>query len=68
MSALPKMAGVFEVEVDGVEHDHGHRHDDEVAQVTTAPRFLLSRTPFFKGRDARCAARFELLRGNGAKC
>lgn len=35
------MAGVFEVEVDGVEHDHdhGHGHDNEAAQVTTAPRF-----------------------------
>lgn len=39
MSALPKMAGVFEVEVDGVEHDHGHGHHDEAAQVRTALRF-----------------------------
>lgn len=37
VSVLPKMAGVFEVEVDGVEHDHGHH--DEAAQVTAAPRF-----------------------------
>lgn len=28
-----KMAGVFEVEVDGVEHDHGHGHRDEASQV-----------------------------------
>lgn len=28
-----KMAGVFEVEVDGVEHDHGHGHRDDAAQV-----------------------------------
>lgn len=33
------MAGVFEVEVDGVQHDHGHGHDDAAAQVMTAPRF-----------------------------
>lgn len=37
MSALPKMAGVFEVEVDGVEHDHGHGHHDEAVQVPAAP-------------------------------
>jgi len=28
-----KMAGVFEVEVDGVEHNHGHGHLDEASQV-----------------------------------
>lgn len=27
------MAGVFEVEVDGVEHDHGLEHHDEPNQV-----------------------------------
>lgn len=27
------MAGVFEVEVDGVEHDHGLEHHDEAHQV-----------------------------------
>lgn len=27
------MAGVFEVEVDGVEHDHGHGHHDEASQI-----------------------------------
>lgn len=32
------MAGVFEVEVDGVEHDHGLEHHDEAIQVRlTAP-------------------------------
>lgn len=33
LSVLRKMAGVFEVEVDGVEHDHGHGHRDDAAQV-----------------------------------
>lgn len=35
LSVLRKMAGVFEVEVDGVEHDHGHGHGhrDDAAQV-----------------------------------
>lgn len=37
------MAGVFEVEVDGVEHDHGHGHDDEAVQVTISPRFYTQR-------------------------
>ena len=32
-AALPKMAGVFEVEVDGVEHDHGVGHHHEPNQV-----------------------------------
>lgn len=27
------MAGVFEVEVDGVEHDHGLEHQNEADQV-----------------------------------
>lgn len=60
MSALPKMAGVFEVEVDGVEHDHGH--DDEPVQVTTAPRFY---SPVFSERDAE---RVSSSSRNGAKC
>lgn len=32
-SVTPKMAGVFEVEVDGVEHDHGLEHHNEPNQV-----------------------------------
>lgn len=28
------MDGVFEVEVDGVEHDHGLQHHDEPVQVS----------------------------------
>ncbi|KAG7223257.1 hypothetical protein INR49_015613 [Caranx melampygus] len=32
LSNTPKMAGVFEVEVDGVEHDHGLEHHDEPNQ------------------------------------
>lgn len=31
--STPKMAGVFEVEVDGVEHDHGLQAHDEPNQV-----------------------------------
>lgn len=30
------MAGVFEVEVDGVEHDHGLQHHDDNSQVKAA--------------------------------
>ena len=33
VSSTPKMAGVFEVEVDGVDHDHGLEHHDEPHQV-----------------------------------
>lgn len=39
--STPKMAGVFEVEVDGVEHDHGLEHHDVPSQVRArgaAPR------------------------------
>lgn len=32
------MAGVFEVEVDGVEHDHGLQHHDEPNQVSVIRR------------------------------
>lgn len=32
------MAGVFEVEVDGVEHDHGLEHHDEPNQVRITDR------------------------------
>lgn len=32
------MAGVFEVEVDGVEHDHGMEHHDEASQVRVTVR------------------------------
>lgn len=33
-SSTPKMAGVFEVEVDGVEHHHGLEHSDDSHQVS----------------------------------
>ena len=40
-AALPKMAGVFEVEVDGVEHDHGVGHHHEPNQVSWPKVHLL---------------------------
>lgn len=50
------MAGVFEVEVDGVEHDHGHGHHDEAAQVTAAARFYFHALCISKN-ETRGAAR-----------
>lgn len=40
----PKMTGVFEVEVDGVEHDHGLGHHDEPNQVRMSQSQML--TPY----------------------
>ncbi|ROJ62524.1 hypothetical protein DPX16_21510 [Anabarilius grahami] len=46
------MAGVFEVEVDGVEHDHGHGHRDDASQGCHPSREIRNR-PVFTGKMTR---------------
>ena len=39
------MAGVFEVEVDGVEHDHGPEHHEEPIQVRVTASGQIKQIP-----------------------
>lgn len=45
------MAGVFEVEVDGVEHDHGLEHQARPAQASTTSRCVEIKPKIDPGDD-----------------